>query len=268
MGIELNKIFPGDCVEFMSKTLEPESIDLVLTSPPYADLRDYIKIPPDEYVDWFLPKADLIHKVLKPNGVFVLNIRNSIVKKARHPYVYELVYKLCQKFDLIEDMIWDKVKVLPNSKGRRPMDLWEFALVFGKGTEVTWNVDPVRTPYGERTQQRYKTDVKIRWNSIREDRGNRKIELHPLGAYPKNIIRIPSESNRTGHPAPYPVEFAEWFIRAYSNPGDLIYDPFGGGGTTIVAAQKNGRNWVMTEIHQQYVDIAQKRVDDTIQALF
>jgi len=213
-------------------------------------------------------KADLIHKVLKENGVFVLNIRNQIVNKARHPYVYELIYKLCDKFDLIEDMVWDKVKVLPNPKGRRAMDLWEFALVFGKGTEVTWNVDQVRTPYGERTLQRYKTDVKVRWNSIREDRGNRKIELHPLGAYPKNIIRIPSESTRTGHPAPYPVEFAEWFVKAYSLPGETVYDPFGGGGTTAVAAQRHGRKWVMTEIHEEYIAKAKERIANEPEALF
>jgi len=252
----------------MSEVLPPGSIDLVLTSPPYADLRDYVKIPPEEYVSWFMPKADLIHKVLKKNGVFVLNIRNNIVNKSRHPYVYDLVSKLCRRFDLIEDIIWDKVKVLPNPKGRRPMDLWEFAFVFGKGTEITWNVDYVRTPYGKRTEDRYKTDVKVRWNSIREDRGNRKIELHPLGAYPKNILRIPSESTRTGHPAPYPIEFASWFIKAYSNPGEIVYDPFGGGGTTAVAAQRNGRSWILTEIHKGYIEIAQKRIDDTVRALF
>jgi DNA modification methylase len=268
MGVELNRIYHQPCETFMAEILEPESIDLVVTSPPYADMRDYVKISPEEYVGWFMPKAELLHKVLKENGVFVLNIRNHIVNKARHPYVYELVFKLCQKFDLIEDMIWDKVKVLPNPKGRRPMDMYEFVFVFGKGTEITWNVDHVRTPYGKRTEQRYKTDVKVRWNSIRADRGNRKIELHPLGAYPKNILRIPSESTRTGHPAPYPVELAEWFVRAHSNPGEIVYDPFGGGGTTAVAAQRNGRNWILTEIHEEYIIKAQKRIDDTVRALF
>jgi site-specific DNA-methyltransferase (cytosine-N4-specific) len=244
--------------------------DLVLTSPPYADMRDYVKIPADKYVDWFLPTAARIYSVLKTNGVFVLNIRNNVVKGKRHTYVYKLVDKLVEEvgFDLIEDMIWDKVKVLPNSKGRRPFDMYEFAFVFGKGTGVTWNVDQVRTPYSTLTEQRYKTDVKIRWNSIREDRGDRKITLHPLGAHPKNILRIPSESTRTGHPAPYPIEFAEWFVKAYSNPGDIVYDPFGGGGTTAVAAQKHGRKWVLTEIHSDYVDLANKRIYDTLEALF
>lgn len=270
MDPELNKIYHTNCLDFMSQVLKPGSVDLVLTSPPYADMRDYVKIPPDKYVDWFLPHAHLIYEVLKENGVFVLNIRNNVVEKARHTYVYELVHRLHKeaKFDLIEDMVWDKIKVLPNPKGRRPMDVYEFVFVFAKGREVTWNVDTVRTPYGKRTEQRYKTEVKIRWNSIREDRGNRKIELHPLGAFPKNIIRIPSESKRTGHPAPFPVELAEWFVKAYSNPGELVYDPFGGGGTTAVAAQRHGRKWILNEIHEQYIERANKRLVDEPEALF
>ena len=69
--MDLNCIYPEDCRDFMESS-EGEWADLVLTSPPYADMRDYIKIPADEYVDWFLPIAKNIYKVLKPNGVFVL----------------------------------------------------------------------------------------------------------------------------------------------------------------------------------------------------
>ena len=264
-----NTVYHEDCKNFMSR-IEPGSIDLVFTSPPYADLRDYTKISPDNYVGWFMPYAHLIYRVLRENGVFALNIRNHVVDKARHTYVYELVHLLHKQagFHLIEDMIWDKVKVLPNPKGRRPMDVYEFVFVFGKGKDVTWNVDPVRTQYSLRTEQRYNSDVKIRWNSIREDRGNRKLELHPLGAFPKNIVRIPSESNRTGHPAPFPVPLAEWFVKAYSNPGDVVYDPFGGGGTTALAAQKHGRKWMLTEIHEEYVQLANKALVDAPEALF
>lgn len=268
--VDLNQIYNKHCLDFMLEDLEPGSIDLIVTSPPYADMRDYTKIPPDDYVNWFLPFVRLFHVVLKENGVFVLNIRNHIVDRARHTYVYDLVHQIYKQigFELIEDMVWDKVKVLPNPKGRRPMDVYEFAFVFGKGKDITWNVDQVRTPYGKRTEQRYQTEVKVRWNSIREDRGDRKIELHPLGAYPKNIIRIPSESTRTGHPAPYPIEFAEWFVKAFSNPGEIVYDPFGGGGTTAVAAQRHGRKWLLTEIHEEYIQRAKDRLVDEPQALF
>ncbi len=269
MSTELNQIYHEDCTKFMER-LAPGSIDLVLTSPPYADMRDYIKIPAKEYADWFLPVAQGIKKVLRDNGVFVLNIRNNVVEGRRHTYVYELVHRLTSEagFDLIDDVIWDKGKMLPNTKGKRPMDCWEFAFVFGKGLDVTWNPDPLRTPYDERSLQRYEAPIKKRWGSSRTEAGDKIIKPHPLGCFPKNIIKMGSESIYQGHPAPFPVSFAEWFIKGYSNSGDLVYDPFGGGGTTAVAAQKHGRKWLMTEIHKEYIEIAQKRIDDTLEALW
>jgi len=267
--LETNKIYHEDCREFLQK-IEPGIIDLVVTSPPYADMRDYVKIPPKEYVDWFLPIARDIYYALKDNGVFVLNIRNHIVEGRRQTYVYELVHRLVKEvgFDLIDDIIWDKAKMLPNTKGKRPMDCWEFMFVFGKGTDVTWNPDSLRTPYEDRALERYKTPIKERWGTTREERGQRTVKPHPLGCFPKNILKICSEASKTGHPAPYPVALAEWFIRGYSNPGDVVYDPFGGAGSTAVAAQKNGRDWILTEIHEEYVEIAQKRINDTLPALF
>jgi len=269
-----NWIYGYDCRAFMDEHEEGWA-DLVLTSPPYADMRTYVKIPANEYVDWFLPIARQIKKALRENGVFVLNIRNNISEGRRHTYVYELVHKLTLDedrggvgFDLIDDLIWDKGKMLPNTKGKRAMDCWEFAFVFGKGLDVTWNPDPLRTPYNERSLQRFKDPVKIRWGTYRTERGERIVKPHPLGAFPKNILKIGSENLSQGHTAVFPVAFAEWFVKGYSNPGDLVYDPFGGSGTTAVAAQKHGRRWILTEIHKEYIEIAKKRISDTPEALF
>lgn len=268
--MDLNTVYNADCKDFMFWALEEGSIDLVLTSPPYADMRDYVKIPADKYVEWFLPIAQSIYEVLKPNGVFVLNIRNNVVKGKRHTYVYKLVDKIVEEvgFDLIDDIIWDKGKMLPNSKGRRPMDCWEFIFVFGKGIKVTWNPDPIRTPYDERTLARFQAPIKRRWGSSSGDRGNMMVKPHPLGCFPKNILKIGSEAANQGHPAPFPVALAEWCVKGYSNPGDVIYDPFGGAGATAVAAQKHGRKWILTEICSDYVDVANKRIQDTLEALF
>ena len=267
--MELNQIYHEDCVKFM-EGLSPGAIDLVLTSPPYADMRDYVKIPAEEYVDWFIPIAEGIKRVLRDNGVFVLNIRNNVVEGRRHTYVYELVHRLTAEvgFDLIDDVIWDKGKMLPNTKGKRPMDCWEFAFVFGKGLDVTWNPDPLRTPYDERSLQRFESPIKKRWGSSRTEAGDKIVTPHPLGCFPKNIIKMGSESINQGHPAPFPVSFAEWFIKGYSNPGDVVYDPFGGGGTTAVAAQKHGRKWILTEIHEEYILRAKQRIYNQMEALF
>lgn len=264
-----NKVYHEDCREFMQR-IEPGSIDMVLTSPPYADMRDYVKIPPEEYCDWFIPIAQDVFNVLKDNGVFVLNIRNHIVEGRRLTYVYELVHRINKEvgFDLIDDAIWEKTKMLPNTKGKRAMDCWEFMFVFGKGVDVTWNPDPLRTPYEARALARYETPIKERWGTTREERGTRVVKPHPLGCFPRNILKLSTEATKTGHPAPYPVALAEWFVKGYSNPGDLIYDPFGGGGTTAVAAQKHGRRWILTEIHEEYVQLAEKRLADIPEALF
>lgn len=264
-----NEIYGYDCQAFMDQ-YEEGWADLVLTSPPYADMRDYVKIPANEYVEWFLPIARQIKKTLRENGVFVLNIRNNVTTGRRSTYVYELVHALTSGvgFDLIDDIIWDKGKMLPNTKGKRPMDCWEFAFVFGNGLDVTWNPDPLRTPYDERSLQRYEAPIKKRWGSSRTEKGDRVVKPHPLGCFPKNILKIGSETCNQSHPAPFPVAFAEWFVKGYSNPGDLVYDPFGGSGTTAVAAQKHGRRWILTEIHEEYIEIARKRISDTPEALF
>jgi len=270
MDIEFNKIHQVDCRDFMAHSLKPASIDLVLTSPPYADMRDYVKISADNYVDWFLPIATGIYNILKPEGIFVLNIRNNVVKGKRHTYVYKLVDKLVEEvgFDLIDDIIWDKRKALPNTKGKRPMDCWEFAFVFGKGVNVTWNPDTVRTAYEEKSLRRFESPIKRRWSTVRTEEGEKLVKPHPLGCFPKNIIKIGSENVNQGHPATFPVAFASWFVKAYSNPGDVVYDPFAGSGSTAVAAKKNGRRWILTEIHADYIERAKERIFETQEALF
>lgn len=95
----VNTFIVGDCKEVMER-MPTASVDLVLTSPPYADKRDYgtknASIAPDEYVDWFMPKAQEIYRVLKPTGSFVLNISDKVVGGYQHLYVFELLLKLCK----------------------------------------------------------------------------------------------------------------------------------------------------------------------------
>lgn len=269
MPPELNRFHLGDCLSLMEKT-EEGWVDLVLTSPPYADMRDYVKIPAAEYVAWFLPIAEGIFRSLKKNGVFVFNIRNNVINKRRTHYTYKLVNDLVEEigFDLIDDQVWDKGKGLPNPKGARPMDIHEWIYVFGKGIDIVWNPDLIRTPYAPKTLQRYQDPIKKRWGTTKDEIGEILIKPHPLGCYPKSIIKICSESTHVGHPAPYPVTLAEHFIKAYSNSGDIIYDPFGGSGTTAIAAQKHGRKWVCSEIHEKYINLAEERLRDVPEALF
>lgn len=117
------RFLAGDC-ETVLRRFPDDSIDLVLTSPPYADKRDYgtegSSVSADEYVAWFLPKARQIHRVLKPTGSFVLNISDKVIGDYQHLYVFELVLSLCKKvgFHLVRDYIWYNPATPPNVYSR------------------------------------------------------------------------------------------------------------------------------------------------------
>lgn len=128
----------GDCEDILS-TMPDSCIDLVFTSPPYADKRNYGtsqgSIPPDEYVDWFIPKAQQIFRVLKDDGSFILNISDKVVDNYQHLYVFELLLKLCKEvgFHLVRDYIWYNPATPPNvySRGGYGRTKNHTSIVFG-----------------------------------------------------------------------------------------------------------------------------------------
>jgi DNA modification methylase len=115
----INEFHEGNCEKILSRIPE-NSVDLIITSPPYADQRFYgdkgSMIHPDDYVEWFLPKAKLMYNVLKPNGSFILNISDKVLKGKQHTYVYELVIRLTKDigFNLVRDYIWYNPSTPPN----------------------------------------------------------------------------------------------------------------------------------------------------------
>lgn len=152
------KFLSGDC-EIVLRRFPDDCIDLILTSPPYADKRDYgtegSSVSADDYVAWFLPKARQIYRVLKPNGSFVLNISDKVVDDFQHLYVFELVLALCKKvgFHLVRDYIWYNPATPPNVYSRggygRTKKSHEYCFWFSKSNEWTFNLDPIRKPYSK-----------------------------------------------------------------------------------------------------------------------
>ena len=122
----------GDCLEVM-RGMDAGSVDLIMTSPPYADARKhtYGGVPPDEYVEWFLPRAETMQRVLKPTGSFVLNIKEKCVDGERSTYVLELILALKkQGWRLVEEYIWAKSCSMPGKWPDRFRDGWEHCLHF------------------------------------------------------------------------------------------------------------------------------------------
>ncbi|MBI4449030.1 site-specific DNA-methyltransferase, partial [Candidatus Woesearchaeota archaeon] len=128
-----NQILHGDAKEVIAR-LPPRCIDFIVTSPPYADKRKktYGGIPPDEYVDWFLPISSELYRVLKDDGSFVLNIKEG-ANGERQTYILELILALRKQGWLwTEEYIWHKKNCFPGKWPNRFRDAWERCLHFTK----------------------------------------------------------------------------------------------------------------------------------------
>jgi site-specific DNA-methyltransferase (adenine-specific) len=132
--VEKYQIYQGDCLDILPK-LAPKSVDLIVTSPPYADQRKdtYGGVHPDLYVEWFLPIADELKRVLKDEGSFILNIKERVVNGERHTYVIELILALRKQGWLwTEEYMWHKRNSYPGKWPNRFRDGWERCLHFTK----------------------------------------------------------------------------------------------------------------------------------------
>ena len=257
----------GDCREVL-KTLKDDSIDLIFTSPPYADSRanTYGGIKPDKYVEWFLPISKELLRVLKPTGTFVLNIKEKVVSGERHTYVIELIMAMRQQSWLwTEEFIWHKKNSYPGKWPNRFRDSWERLLQFNKSHKFHMYQEEVMVPMGDWAERRLKnlseTD-KVR-DLSKAGSGFGKRIANWIGrekAYPSNVLHLATETKNKNHSAVFPEDLPEWFIKLFTNQRDWVLDPFMGSGTTTRVAQRMGRNSIGIEILPEYFNLAQQDV--------
>lgn len=261
----MNKIYHGDSLELL-KQLDDNSIDLVITSPPYSTLKIYIDNPgilADNYVEWFLPICKEICRVIKPTGSFILNINDKVEDGFRHPYVFDLISQIHKRTELkmFERLFWNKMKGLPNRS--RFGDRVEYIFWFAKEKGFKFFLDEMRTEYSEKSIKRMTKPLKKRYARTENDAEEYKDWApNPLGALPTTLVNISSESKRIAdnHVAVYPLELVNYFIKGSTEVGDLVLDPFMGTGTTAVSAKNLGRNYLGFELQQEYIDVANKRI--------
>lgn len=265
-----NKFLLGDNEQVLKK-LPANSVDLIVTSPPYADSRShtYGGISPDKYVEWFLPKAEEFYRVLKPTGTFILNIKERVTDGERHTYVIELILELKKRGWLwTEEYIWHKKNSVPGKWPNRFRDAWERCLQFNKEKKFNIYQDAVMIPMGDWAKTRLKTlseaDVKRIHSKVGSGFG-RKLDnwVGRKMAYPTNVLHIPTECGNRNHSAVYPLELPTWFIKLFTKEGDLVMDPFMGSGTTAVAAKNLNRNYLGVEIMEEFVTISNERISKT-----
>lgn len=261
------QVLHGDCGEVL-KAFPDQSIDLIVTSPPYADRRKntYGGIAPEHYVEWFLPRSAEFLRVLKPTGSFILNIKEKAENGERHTYVLELILALRQQGWLwTEEYIWHKRNCYPGKWPNRFRDAWERCLHFTKERKFKMNQEAVMVPMGDwagtRLKSLSKNDV-VRFDSQVGSGFGKNIAnwLERPMAYPTNVLHLATECGNKNHSAAFPQNLPEWFIKLFSDPGDTVLDPFVGSGTTLKAAHDLGRNGIGIDLSREYCDMAQQAV--------
>jgi site-specific DNA-methyltransferase (adenine-specific) len=262
-----NQIVQGDCGQILPH-IPANSVDLIVTSPPYADNRKktYGGVPPDEYVAWFLPISAELLRVLKPTGTFVLNIKEKVVEGERHTYVLELILALRQQGWLwTEEFIWHKKNSYPGKWPNRFRDAWERCLQFNKQKQFHMYQEAVMVPTGDWAKTRLKklSETDQRRDESKVGSGFGKNISNWIGrekAYPNNVLHLATESSNRSHSATFPLELPSWFIKLFTQPGDLVLDPFLGSGTSALAARNLERHYLGIEVLPEYVELARQSV--------
>jgi site-specific DNA-methyltransferase (adenine-specific)/site-specific DNA-methyltransferase (cytosine-N4-specific) len=251
----------------MLRVMDTESVDLVITSPPYAERRKktYGGVPADEYVEWFLRISAELLRVLKPTGSFVLNIKESVDDSERQTYVYELVLALRKQGWLwVDEFIWHKTNPFPTGNKKRLKDGFERCYHFAKTMSFKFFPDAVRTK---------STSKWVRDNERRKNKGahgttngsGMNMSRRIVGdlVRPPNVVTMPSSCINIDHPAVFPVALPQFFVKLMTEQGDLVLDPFMGSGSTALAARELGRRYEGVERSDDYLCLSAERLART-----
>jgi site-specific DNA-methyltransferase (adenine-specific) len=257
----------GDCLNVLADYPD-NTFDLIVTSPPYADKRKstYGGVAPDKYVEWFIPRSKEFLRVLKPTGTFILNIKEKAENGERHTFVLELILAIRKQGWLwTEEFIWHKKNCYPGKWPNRFRDAWERCLQFNKSRHFKMNQEAVMVPMGDWKNARMKSlgknDV-VRFDSQVGSGFGKNIENWKDRdmAFPTNVLHLATECGNKNHSAAFPEALPEWFIKLFTDEGDLVLDPFLGSGTTCAVAQRLRRNSVGVEILADYCGLAEAEI--------
>lgn len=252
------KLYNYDTIKFM-KQLDSNSVDLIFADPPYnikkAEWDTFSS--QKKYVDWSMEWITEAHRILRKNGsLYVCGFSEILadIKWAASP-----LFKGCKW------LVWfyrNKAN-LGNDWGRSH----ESILHFRKSKDMIFHIDQARIPYNEHTLKYPKRPQAKTSQYANGNKKNYVWEPNPLGAKPKDVLEIPTISNgsweRYSHPTQKPVELLRKIILSSSNQDSLIFDPFGGSGTTYAVAEAYHRKWMGTELQPEYCKLIQKRLTDT-----
>lgn len=244
-------IYQGDCMEYLQR-IDPGSIPLTVTSPPYNIGKEYESICDiDDYLDWCESWIRQIHRVTSVDGAFWLNL--GYVSLAERAKAIPIPYLLWDRvpFFLLQEIVWNYGAGVATKHSFSPRNE-KFLWYVKNSDEYVFNLDEVRDPNVKYPHQKK----------------NGKLKCNPLGKNPTDVWQFAkvtsgkdrSSKERTPHPAQFPIAVVDRIVKACSVPGDVILDPFLGSGSMIEAALRNDRLAVGFELNANYVELAANRI--------
>ena len=240
-----------DCLEGL-KMLKSNSIDLVITSPPYDNLRDY-----KGYSFSLEGIVKELYRVLKVGGVGVWVVGDAVIKGSETGTSFRQALTFIDSgLNLNDTMIWRKTNPMPQVKQPRYAQVFEYMFVFSKGKPKTFN--PIMVDCKTAGQSYKSTTKKITKDKERQYK-EFKINKQKVDS---NVWDIAVAQNKTSHPAVFPEELVYKHMISWSNEGDIIMDIFSGSGTTHKVALENNRKFIGFEISKEYCDIEEKRLKE------
>jgi DNA modification methylase len=264
-----HRIMCGDCRDDadVDRLLNGAEVNLAFTSPPYASQRDYDEesgfkpVPPDDYVEWFAPVAANVKRVLADDGSWFVNIKEHCDGGQRNLYVKDLTLAHARLWGwaFVDEFAWTRSGV-PGSWPNRFKNGWEPVFHFSVRGSIKFRPHAVGHASEDVFHEGGRVSNTNRTGNVGWHGGD--VERVYGVALPSNVIHLhtnPAAMQGADHPAAYPVGLPQFFIRAYTDPGDTVYDPFMGSGSTLLAADREDRVAYGMEISPKYVDVICKR---------
>lgn len=252
------KIYNQDCVEYLS-TLDTDSIKFVLTSPPYDDIRDY-----KGYSFPFESIAQQLWRTVQPGGVIAWNVADATVKGSETgTSMRQALYFMSLGFRLHDTMIYAKKNPMPAGvSSKRYHQAWEYVFIFSKDAPETFNPIMVKAKFGhlEANMKHRGRDGEI--NYVKTKR-NEFTKVRNIFEYSVGGGHSTKDKIAFQHPAIMPEQLAADMISTWTNPGDTVFDPFTGSGTTAKMCEQLGRQFHGTELSVEYCEIARQRLNPT-----
>jgi site-specific DNA-methyltransferase (adenine-specific) len=258
--MDLNKIYLGDS-EVLLKELPDDYVDLVVTSPPYDNLRKYNGVGDTWNHEKFKKIANELERVLKPGGIIVWNVNDKTEGGSETGTSFRQALYFMDEcgLRLNDTMIWMKTNPMPQVKQPRYNQVFEYMFVSSKGEPKTLN--PIMIPC-KCAGQDYDSTCKNMGGESGRTKKHFKINKEKVD---DNVWKFAIAQNHSPNPAVYPLELPKRHILSWTNEGDIILDPFIGSGTTAFAAMELDRNFIGFEMNEEYFNWANEKIEEFLE---